>query len=150
MSWFDLRWAWRHPVGWLRVMWLPVLLAGLFAVKASAVGAAVFDVIPGAPLWPLMMAWVSGVLIVASVAPLEPHVQAITAGSLFAISVLRASTYLVVWISDSTLGGNGNLVVALLVHWIVMAAIAVHLPVLLQHSGQHMTAEAGANDRGAT
>lgn len=148
MSRYDLRWAWRHPVGWLRVVWFPLLLAVSLAAWAGIVREPVFDVLVGSAAWPLIFAWTSGVLALSTVAPLDQKIQVVAAGSLAAVATLRAVSYTLALATADLSAAGVQVAAALWLHWTVMVGVAVLLPRLLEVAGRRMTAEAGADDRG--
>ena len=148
MSRYDLRWACRHPAGWLKTVWFPALLSAVFAGQAVLVREPVYDVLPGAGVWPLILAWTGGMLLLSTVAPLDERVQAVAAGSLFAVAVLRMFSY--GWaLAFGPLTDNGvRFATGLMLHWLVIAAVALVLPRTLETAGREMTARAGVDDRG--
>ena len=152
MTRYELRWLRRHPLRWVRVMWLPWLLALLLWVKALVITEPVFAVVSVSHLWPVIMAATAGSVLVSAFAPLEPRLQAAVAAILFSVSVLRVLTYLHTFIyAGAALDSIGRVVVlGFMVHWLVMAALAAWLPVILEASGRRMTVEAGRDDRAGT
>lgn len=149
MGRYEVRWLKRHPLGWLRIMWFPWLMAGLLLAKAFIVAEPVFDVTSVAPAWPILLALLAGVLAASTFAPLEPRMQAGSAATMFAVAVLRVLTYLhTLLIAGEALGQNGRVVVlGFMVNWVVIAAVAAWWPTILEESGRRMTLEAGRDDR---
>lgn len=148
MSRYDVRWLWRHPVEWAAIMWMPIVLAVMLGAKAIVVGEPVYNVLQGSGLWPVVLAFCGGMMLVATVAPLDPRVQSVAGGTLLAVATLRMVTYLWAW-ATASLGHDGRAIaLGLALHWLVIAVLAVQLPVLLEASGRRMTVEAGRDDRG--
>lgn len=143
MSWYDLLWIWKHPVAWMRTTWAMWLLAMMFVAKAFVITEPVFYVTTAASAWPILLGLTAGVLIGSAVAPLEERMQAVAASWLFGIAILRTLTYGDTLVRSDLSSTGQTIVIALAVHWMLIALIAVWLPVLLEHMGREMAAESG-------
>lgn len=146
MSRFELRWIGRHPLRWLRLMWLPWTLAAVLLGLAWIVRDPLYDVLRGASLWPLLLSATAGAIAMSALAPLDERVQAVTGGLLVGLATLRVIT---LGVAATQMDGNARtLAVDLGLHWIVLLAVGAAWPRYLRSVGRVLTVAAGEDDRG--
>ena len=148
MSRYDRRWLLRHPLMWVRVMWLPWVVAAVLVGKAFVISQPVFGVTTAAPVWPVLLALLAGMMIACAVAPLDLRLQAFTASLLFAIAILRILTYGDTLVRADLGSGGRSIAVGFALHWTLIAAMSAWWPTIVEEAGQRMAVESGRDDRG--
>lgn len=145
MSRYELRYAARHPLRWARHFWLHLTLSALLALLAIAWGDPIFDQAAFAPLWPLLLSWLAGLIIATSLAPFSRWLLAVTGAAMMTVGILRALALSEVWLyGDATQA----VVLALIVKEGLLFALGAVWPTWTRACGAGATVEAGADDRG--
>lgn len=145
MSRYELRWARRHPLRWVSIWWLHLLVAAMLAVLSVTWTADAFAIVTVATAWPLLLSWVGGLVLATTLAPFSRRLVAATGAAMITFGVLRAIALIEVMIhSDATT----EVVVALTVYSLLVAALGAMWPTWTAACGARATVEAGADDRG--
>ncbi|MFA9432899.1 MULTISPECIES: hypothetical protein [unclassified Egicoccus] len=145
MSRYDLRFAARHPLRWVRHWWLHLVVALTLVVLAAAWDAPVFEAAFAPNLWPLGAMFVAGLVLASSIAPFEPKMQATAGAALITLGLLRLGAMIeALWVDKA----DSALLISLACHAIVIAALGVIWPSWTAACGAAATVEAGEDDRG--
>lgn len=145
---YETRWAWRHPIRWLRIVWLPFTIALLIGGLALVATRSVFDVTVLPALWPILIGGLATVIIAATFAPLHEDLQTFVAVSMFAVAGSRVAAFLWAWGTNDLSRGAGWVAVTFALHWAVLMLIGLRMPIVLEEVGRKMAVEAGRDDRG--
>ena len=148
MSRYDFRWVRRHPLRWVRIMWLPWAVAAVLVGKAVTVGQPPFGLTTMSAAWPILLAVTAGIMASSGIVPLDHKMQAFSASWLFGVSLLRVLTYLdTIW--RAGLNAEATVIAAgFALNWALVAIMAVWWPNLLQEAGRDMAVATGVDDRG--
>lgn len=151
LSKIDLEFLQHHPLRWIRMFWFHWTFAAAMWGIAWSVTNEVFIQTSGFPLWPILLGGVGAVAATSSLAPFDLRVQAFTGATIFGAATFRALILIEVMIDEAMLSQEVTLLPvavlwALLLHWIIIAAIGVAWPRISQHAGMHWTIEAGRSD----
>ena len=150
MTRYDFRWIRRHPLRWVRLMWLPWLVATMFVTKSIVIREPVYQVTTAAWAWPSILLLLALVILACAVWPLDSRVQALAAGSLFGVGVLRVLTYGDTLVRADISSGGQALAVGFALHWTLIAAMAAWWPSVIETAGREMAVAAGVDDRGGS
>lgn len=145
MSRFELRYAVRHPMRWVRHFWLHLAVGAMLATLASTWGDAIFQQVAFAPAWPILLAWVGGLVIATSLAPFSRWLLAVTGAAMMTVGLLRGVALTEVLLYRDV---NSAVVTALLVKEGFLFALGAVWPTWTRSCGAAATVEAGADDRG--
>lgn len=145
MSRYDLRFAWRHPLRWLRIWWLHIALTGICVATAFIWTTDIFAQVLQPNLWPIGMGVVAGLILSSAIAPFDYRLRAVVGASLITIGVLRAAAMGELWIFGDA---NQNVVAVLGLHALILAAVGVVWPEWTAACASRATVEAGREDRG--
>lgn len=148
MSRFEARFILRHPLRWIRICWWHWCVAALFAIKAAIVTNDIWQVTPADQYWPILLGAAAATAAASAIAPRDSRLQVFTAVVLLGVSVGRAATYLAVWMSSSSGLVERVLSQAFIVHWLMIAFVALRWEVLSTIAAGHIAVESGRDDRG--
>jgi hypothetical protein len=144
---FEVRFALRHPLRWLRCWWLHLAVTIMLVGLALTWTADVFAQVLQPNLWPLAAAAAGALCVASALAPYVRPVQALTGTALIALGLLRALAMVEVGIAAT--GENVvPLAIAYGIHALLLAALGVVWQDWTRACALRSTVEAGRDDRG--
>lgn len=144
MSRFDLRWAARHPLRWLRHWWLHVAAAGCLWGIGTAWTEGVVAPVAGLHMWPLFVFGVGCFVFASALAPFSRRLTAFTGATLVALGITRAIAFASV---IATGRGDIPVLTAAGLLWLLVAALGIIWPDYTRARGAESTVEAGWDDQ---
>ena len=145
MSRYDLRFAWRHPLRWLRIWWLHLALAGICLATAWVWTADIFAQVLQPNLWPIAMGVVAGLIVASAIAPFDYRLRAVVGAAIITLGVVRAGAMAEVFLFGDA---NRHVVAVLGLHALILAAVGAVWPEWTAACASRATVEAGREDRG--
>lgn len=143
MSRFDLRFAVRHPLRWLRHWWLHVGVAcALWTIAGSWTIGTVATVL-GVQVWPIILGAVGALVLASALAPFARRLQAACAAALIVVGILRATALL----AAISYGADPPVMIAAAMLWLIISALGLTWETYTTTVGTRSTVEAGDDDR---
>lgn len=146
VSEYELRWVRHHPLSWMRLMWFQLSMGVLLTLKAAVVSEDIFAQATASQYWPILLGLSAGVCLASTFAPLDDRLQIGVAASLFTIFLLRAGTYADTFFRADLTRPGRSIVVGFLIHWLILALVAVWWPAIAERSGRELTVAAGRDE----
>jgi hypothetical protein len=127
------------------MFWFHLLFAVLIWGIAAALTFPAFAPTLGYPYWPILLGGIGALAAVSSLAPLELRVQAFTGASIFGAAVFRMLMYVQALMEDRLVVAT-PIIVSLILHWGIVAALGAAWPAISMQAGTRWTVEAGRPD----
>lgn len=145
MSRYDLRFAARHPLKWMKHWWLHLAVATMFCILATVWTAPQFERVLQPNLWPIGAGALAFGVVLSALAPWERRLQTVVAAALITFGILRAIALLEVAVGEPRLL---PIAISLAVHALGISSLGVIWPDWTTACAGNATVEAGSDDRG--
>jgi hypothetical protein len=140
VSRYDLRYAAKHPLVWLRFWWVHLTVCGMFVTLAVVWTHPLYSRVLGPPLWPIAAGGLAAMVLASALAPFSKELQATAAASMVTFGIIRVLAMVEIAWHEPNLA---PLAVAFAVHAGGVAVLGVVWPTWTAAVGARATVEAG-------
>lgn len=143
MTFLELKWIANHPLRWLKATWFHWFVGLLLLAKGALITDPLWQITALAHLWPIALGAAAAMCIASSIAITDQRLQRATMISLFAVSIWRIVTYLLVLFAPTSNHTTQVLAFALILNWALLAVTATRWPIISTHAALLVTVDSG-------